>query len=74
MSAETHPGAHSQNPVWRNPTSAAAAALFRLPATVDVREAGRWAIAARDADDSARVLAWLERAKREGAIVLEGSE
>jgi hypothetical protein len=74
MSAGTRQHDLHMNPVYRNPRSAPAAALFRLPPDVRLDEAGRWATTAYHADDGERVLRWLERAKAEGAIFLEGRE
>lgn len=62
--------------VYRTPRSPCGAALQRLPSDVDLQEAATWALAVRAADreDRTRRLEWLERAKREGAILREGDK
>jgi hypothetical protein len=72
MSTEVRANA-GPDAVYRNPRSAPAAALYRLPKDTRLDEAGRWATTAHRRADGERVLRWLERAKVEGAILREGS-
>lgn len=66
-------GLPPQDDVTRDPRSARAAALYRLPTDVSFPEASVWALTAH-ARDSERVLEWLERAKAHGAIVTQEAD